>query len=421
MSKRLGDDQLGKKVSDPNTDPDTKDILGGEMARRSQTRSAAGVGMASGGILAFAKGSEEAIDDEVAAAPADGRFIDVTSKKEAKKAAPSDSRVGYYAKEAEKIIGPALKEYEKPDVYTQGLEKVYARSQKEEAAPLSDYLKQIKETRTAAGADNSFMEEEKRRLLQRKREVDLDSEEQTNLRKAQAWAMFGSTPGPILASGLKAMSAYIEQTVEDKKERKKMLNEIDKAIFDVRKADYQEKAGDADAAMAFRNEAAKRSIEVGMKMSTIRTQQKSDVLKSRTDIAEKAVTSASGESQAAIAAGAKASADRTTRAQQIYTTQLNKYEQENKKRFDDASDTLIQIQKLRNLKQEVPESLLGLETGAKAVMTERAAGHKQIAEAVTNKYPEARELIMGVQIPSASTAETPKAAPGGVRFLGFEK
>jgi len=82
---------------------------------------------------------------------------------------------------------------------------------------------------------------------------------------------------------------------------------------------------------------------------------------------------------------------------------------------------LIQIQKLRNLKQEVPESLLGLETGAKAVMTERAAGHKQIAEAVSNKYPEARELIMGVQMPSASSAETPKAAPGGVRFLGFEK
>jgi hypothetical protein len=408
MSKRLGDNQLGAKMSDPNTDPSTKDILGGEMARRSQTRSAAGVGMASGGILAFAKGSEEAIDDEVAAAPADGRFIDVTSKKEekkeAKKAAPSDSRVGYYAKEAEKIIGPALKEYEKPDVYTQGLEKVYARSQKEEAAPLSDYLKQIKETRTAAGADNSFMEEEKRRLLQRKREVDLDSEEQTNLRKAQAWAMFGSTPGPILASGLKAMSAYIEQTVEDKKERKKMLNEIDKAIFDVRKADYQEKAGDADAAMAFRNEAAKRSIEVGMKMSTIRTQQKSDVLKSRTDIAEKAVTSASGESQAAIAASGRASADKTAKAQSIYTNQLGKYEQENKERFDDAAKTLIDIKKLRDMKQEVPESLLGMETSAKAVIAERKAAHKQIAEAVANKYPEARELLMGVQMPSGSSA-----------------
>jgi hypothetical protein len=53
MSKRLGDDQIGAKMSDPNTDPSTKDILSGEMARRSQTRAAAGVGMASGGILAF--------------------------------------------------------------------------------------------------------------------------------------------------------------------------------------------------------------------------------------------------------------------------------------------------------------------------------------------------------------------------------
>jgi hypothetical protein len=421
MSKRLGDDQLGKKVSDPNTDPDTKDILGGEMARRSQTRSAAGVGMASGGILAFAKGSEEAIDDEVAAAPADGRFIDVTSKKEAKKAAPSDSRVGYYAKEAEKIIGPALKEYEKPDVYTQGLEKVYARSQKEEAAPLSDYLKQIKETRTAAGADNSFMEEEKRRLLQRKREVDLDSEEQTNLRKAQAWAMFGSTPGPILASGLKAMSAYIEQTVEDKKERKKMLNEIDKAIFDVRKADYQEKAGDADAAMAFRNEAAKRSIEVGMKMSTIRTQQKSDVLKSRTDIAEKAVTSASGESQAAIAAGARASADKTARAQQMYASMTNTYDKDNEVAIKNAQIQIDQARSQAAVGGEIPDTLKPVVASAQAVLDKQKTAHKQIAEAISNKYPEAREILMGIQMPSASSAETPKAAPGGVKFLGFEK
>ena len=370
--------------------------------------------MASGGILAFAdEGLVPKVDEE----------LPTEEKPKAKtKAAPSNSRVGYYAKEAEKIIGPALKEYEKPDVYTQGLEKVYARSQKEEAAPLSDYLKQIRETRTAAGADNSFMEEEKRRLLQRKREVDLDSEEQTNLRKAQAWAMFGSTPGPILASGLKAMSAYIEQTVEDKKERKKMLNEIDKAIFDVRKADYQEKAGDADAAMAFRNEAAKRSIEVGMKMSTIRTQQKSDILKSRTDIAEKAVTSASGESQAAIAASGRASADKTAKAQQMYASMTNTYDKDNEVAIKNAQIQLDQARSQAAISGEIPDILKPVAASAQAVLDKQKAEHKRIAEAISNKYPEAREILMGIQMPSVP-AETPKpkAAPGGVKFLGFEK
>lgn len=426
MSERLGDKQLNDKMSDPNTDPRTKDILSGEMARRSQTRKAAGVGMASGGILAFAKGSEEAIDDEVAAAPADTRFIDATTKSEEKpkaktKAAPSNSRTAYYAKEMRNELAPALAEYNKPDKYSQGLEKAYERAEKEAAAPLTDYVNQVREARTAAGADNSFLADEKARLLANRREIDENSEEQVNFRKAQAWAMFGSTPGPILVSGMKAMSAYIDQTIEDKKERKKLLNEVDKAIFDIKKADYQEKAGDADAALAHRSEAGKRVLDVGTKVATLKAQAKSDVLKAQTDIVEKAATSASAEKQAQITAAARASADKTARAQQIYTSQLNKYEQENKKRFDDAADTLIQIEKLRNLKQEVPETLLGLEAGAKAVMTERAAGHKQIAEAVSNKYPEARELIMGVQIPSASSAETPKAAPGGVKFLGFEK
>ena len=265
------------------------------------------------------------------------------------------------------------------------------------------------------------MEEEKRRLLQRKREVDLDSEEQTNLRKAQAWAMFGSTPGPILASGLKAMSAYIEQTVEDKKERKKMLNEIDKAIFDVRKADYQEKAGDADAAMAFRNEAAKRSIEVGMKMSTIRTQQKSDILKSRTDIAEKAVTSASGESQAAIAASGRASADKTARAQQMYASMTNTYDKDNEVAIKNAQIQLDQARSQAAISGEIPDILKPVAASAQAVLDKQKAEHKRIAEAISNKYPEAREILMGIQMPSVP-AETPKpkAAPGGGTTLTYD-
>jgi hypothetical protein len=405
MSKRLGDDQLGAKMSDPNTDPSTKDILGGEMARRSQTRAAAGAGMASGGILAFAK--RGLVPEE----GTEGTEEPTGEVKPKSKAAPSNSRTSYYAKEMRNELAPALAEYNKPDVYTKGLEKAYEGAQKEAAAPLTDYVNQVREARTAAGADNRFLADEKARLLANRREIDENSEEQVNFRKAQAWAMFGSTPGPILVSGMKAMSAYIDQTIEDKKERKKLLNEVDKAIFDIKKADYQEKAGDADAALAHRSEAGKRVLDIGTKVATLKAQAKGDVLKAETGIVEKAATNASAEKQESIRAGAKASADRTTRAQQIYSSQLGKYEQENKKRFDDAADTLIQIEKLRNLKQEVPESLLGLEAGAKAVMTERAAGHKQIAEAVSNKYPEARELIMGVQMPSAA-AGTDKPAGG---------
>ena len=413
MSKRLGDEQLGKKVSDPNTDPDTKDILGGEMARRSQTRKAAGVGMASGGILAFAKGSEEAIDGE--------EILTETKPKAKPKAAPSGDRVDYYAKKAEGIMAPAIAEYKKPDVYTQGLEKAYAKAEERANRPIASYMDERQEALKAAGADVNYLKTAESQQEARKQQINADAEETNKYHQAQAWAMFGSTPGPLLVSGLKALNGYIEQTVEDKKERKRLLAEVDKAIFDIKKADYQEKSGNVDAATAHRDNAAKTTIEIGEKMATLQQKGKADILSAKTHVADKAIGAASGEKQAAIQASGRASADRTARAQSIYSTQLGKYEQENKERFDDAAKTLIQIEKLRSLKQEVPEQLLGLEAGAKAVMTERATGHKQIAEAVANKYPEARELLMGVQMPSASTTETPKAAPGGVKFLGFEK
>jgi hypothetical protein len=219
MSKRLGDDQLGKKVSDPNTDPDTKDILGGEMARRSQTRKAAGVGMASGGILALA--------DE-------GLVPEEETPKTKAKTKPSGSRTAFYAKEMGDVVAPALAEYNKPDVYTQGLEKAYAKAEEKANRPLTSFMDERQEALKAAGADVNYLKTAQSQQEARKREINLDAEEQDKYHQAQAWALFGSTPGPLLVSGLKALNGYIEQTVESKKERKRLLAEVDKAIFDIK-------------------------------------------------------------------------------------------------------------------------------------------------------------------------------------------
>ncbi len=418
MSKRLGDDQLGAKMSDPNTDPSTKDILGGEMARRSQTRKAAGVGMASGGILAFAKGSEEAIGDEVAAAPADTRFIDVTAKKEAKKetkkAAPkaSDGIAGESPefRRQMKEIGPALEERKKISPYEQTLIDAIKTEDPSKKTPQS-YLEEQQEIYRAAGVDPNFFEKAKTPLTKRMAELDASAENKKRMREAQAWAVFGSTPGPMLSSAMKAYSGYLEQNITDEEDLAKAKSELNKAIFDIDKASYLEKIGDAKDARKFKYESFDRFAKLSYDVADLSGKRSGDVLKATAGASETAAKNRTDIEQERIRASARASADRTAKAQQIYTTQLNKYEQEHKKRFDDASDTLIQIEKLRNLKQEVPESLLGLEAGAKAVMTERAAGHKQIAEAVSNKYPEARELIMGVQMPSAA-AGTDKPAGG---------
>jgi len=406
MSERLGDKQLGAKMSDPNTDPRTKQILGGEVARREQTRKAAGVGMASGGILAFA--------DE-------GLVPEEETPKTKAKTKPSGSRTAFYAKEMEDVVAPALAEYNKPDAYTQGLEKSFAKAQEQSNRPLTSFMNERQEALKAAGADVNYLKTAESQQEARKREINLDVEEQDKYHQAQAWAMFGSTPGPLLVSGLKALNGYIEQTVESKKERKRLLAEVDKAIFDIKKADYQEKAGNVDAATAHRDNAAKTTIEIGEKMATLKQRGKADVLGVKAGIAEKAATAASGERQAEINAAGRANADKTTRAQQMYASMTNTYDKDNEVAIKNAQTQLDQARSQAAVGGEIPDTLKPLVASAQAVLDKQKAEHKRIAEAISNKYPEAREILMGVQMPSTSSTEAPKAAPGGVKFLGFEK
>lgn len=293
MSKRLGDDQLGAKMSDPNTDPSTKDILGGEMARRSQTRKAAGVGMASGGILAFAKGSEEAIDspfdDEVPGGIAPTKFIDATTKKEAKKeekkAAPKEP--AGQSREFKQImseIGPALAERQKVSSYEQTLKDAIA---KESAKTPQSFLEEQQEMYKAAGVDPQFFEKARTPLTKRMSELESSAENKKRMREAQAWAMFGSTPGPMLSSAMKAYSGYLEQTITDEEDLAKAKSELNKAIFEINKSEYLEKTGNAKDARKAKYDSFNTLTDLSYKVADITGKRSSDVLKATSDASEK--------------------------------------------------------------------------------------------------------------------------------------
>jgi hypothetical protein len=296
MSKRLGDDQLGKKVSDPNTDPDTKDILGGEMARRSQTRKAAGVGMASGGILAF---KDEGLVPKITTgtnpfySPEDE--VKKEEKKEAKKEekkAATKASAGIMGESDEfrrqmKEIGPALEERKKVSPYEQTLIDALKTEDPSKKTSQS-YLNERQELYKAAGADPEFFEKAKTPLTKRMSELDSGAENKKRMREAQAWAMFGSTPGPLLSSAMKAYSGYLEQTITDEEDLAKAKSELNKAIFDIDKASYLEKIGDAKDASKFKYDSFDRFTKLSYEVADLAGKRSGDVLKATAGASETA-------------------------------------------------------------------------------------------------------------------------------------
>jgi hypothetical protein len=326
MSERLGDKQLNAKMGDPKTDPRTKQILGGEVARREQTRAAAGVGMASGGILAFASGSEGAIknpfDKEEKDAPVESKFIDATSskglkneiKKEEKKVEKKPvtkepagiTRESDEFKQQMKEIGPALAERQKVSPYEQTLiDAIKAEDPSNKTA--KSYLKEQQELYEAAGADPQFFEKAKNPLTKRMAELDSSAENKKRMREAQAWAMFGSTPGPLLSSAMKAYSGYLEQTITDEEDLAKAKSELNKAMFDIDKASYLEKIGDAKDARRFKYESFDRFTKLSYEVADLSGKRSSDVLKATAGASETASKGRTELQQERIRAAARVS------------------------------------------------------------------------------------------------------------------
>jgi hypothetical protein len=314
MSERLGDKQLSAKMGDPNTDPRTKQILGGEVARREQTRKAAGMGLASGGILAFASGSKDAIDSPFAKEekdnPVEPTFINATPKKEAKKeekkAAPKEPAgiMGQSKeyKQMERDIGTALADRQKITPYEQTLINTLETEQKR--TPQS-FLDEQTEMYKAAGADPQFFEKAKTPITKRMAELGSRMEDKKRIREAQAWAMFGSTPGPMLSTALKTYSTYLEQKITDEDELAKAQAELDKAMFDIDKSEYLASIGKADAAMKAKHDSFSKITDLSYKVAGFENQRQKDILDTREKMATQAERSRTDKENARTSAAAR--------------------------------------------------------------------------------------------------------------------
>jgi hypothetical protein len=103
-------------------------------------------------------------------------------------------------------------------------------------------------------------------LASRKATIESDAQEMAKSRLIQFLVDWGKTPGSALKGAIAAGSNLIEGSVEDRKLRRKMLNELDAVDRDINKAEYLRKVGDVDKAKATQRDAGTRYFNINKEL-----------------------------------------------------------------------------------------------------------------------------------------------------------
>jgi hypothetical protein len=236
-----------------------------------------GPGMAGGGIVAFAKGSKNAViapaDDEesrraqgiLMAAPRPSGVVSDNPTEPAPPAPPIREQGIAQAQtpppapqtvadaiQSAKDLTPAMKAYQ-------------ADVAKEAAVPIEDRIAEIQAAKKAAGIEPPNQDYRAKLMAERANAED-EAKRTRYLRLAEFFGRWGSTPGPTLAAGLASVKETIPTLISDEKEVKKIRMEIDKSIAGLDEATRLEQKGDYEAATAVKNKWAERTQQTTLKL-----------------------------------------------------------------------------------------------------------------------------------------------------------
>lgn len=175
------------------------------------------------------------------------------------------------------------------------------------ARPTSELLKEIQAEREALGVgENKAREDFRAQQMAERANMKDEQERQRNLRMAEFFASWGSTPGPVLVAGMNALKQSIPNIISDEKEAKRARKEADKIIYDIDEATRLEKLGMIDKATALKEKAASHAEDYNKYLLQLQAQRESNERALETaKISAKAQT----DSSAITAASHKASSD----------------------------------------------------------------------------------------------------------------
>ena len=261
MVEKLSDKQLEGKLGG-DTDPETMGIAQAEKQRRDHIRK----GMADGGAVAFK-------DGEMVENPMKGK--EEEPKKEApavatrpKAAAPKPAPVEKSPYQAEFKRASAEPSPVAPEVAS------LRKQQAEEQATVDLGTEGLMDRKQAAykkyGIDPAAIFAQER--ADNKKFLDQaqgDARKAEYLRRAQMWAKFGSTPGPVLKAALTSINETVPDLLDDQKYATNLQRSIQKTLHEIDRAEYLEKKGNYDEAQKLLNEARGRVANLSIATSKI--------------------------------------------------------------------------------------------------------------------------------------------------------
>lgn len=305
MLEKLSDDQLGKKDQDQETDPATKQMVDAEQVRRGALRSGIKP-MAAGGAIAFKEGKEveekekekdlkdtkkgirERILEESPTTPVIKPEMGVTQEGTSfppeppvNQEAPYPDYKGSVADEARKgIATPAVKPADPYAAYEKTLSDQAAEQKTKSEQSVNEIIASRDAERKAAGFINPAIAEQQA-ITERKAKIEGETREAAQDRLTKFLIDWGRTPGPALNGFINAGGNLIEANVEDKKLRKKLLEDLEDASRVINRSEYERRLGNEKEADSLKTRAGEQYFNINK-----------ELLKHRADMSIKAMDAA---------------------------------------------------------------------------------------------------------------------------------
>jgi hypothetical protein len=305
MLRKLSDGQLEQKDKDQSTDPATGEDVDAELARRNTLRSGIKT-MAAGGAVAFKEGKEveekekekdlkdtkkgirERILEESPTTPVIKPEMGVTQEGTSfppeppvNQEAPYPDYKGSVADEARKgIATPAVKPADPYAAYEKTLSDQAAEQKTKSEQSINEIIASRDAERKAAGFINPAIAEQQA-IDERKAKIAGEAREAAQDRLTKFLIDWGKIPGPALNGFIGAAGNLIEGNVEDKKLRKKLLEDLEDASRVVNRSEYERRLGNEKEADSLKTRAGEQYFNINK-----------ELLKHRADMSIKAMDAA---------------------------------------------------------------------------------------------------------------------------------
>jgi hypothetical protein len=413
MMKKLSDAQLRSKLNPQETDPETLGIAQAEQQRRDQTR-ANMPRAASGGIVAFKDGDKVENPFKEGEEPPKKEASPVASRPKAAAPRPAADPSPYQT--AFKALAA------KPSAITPEISKLRALESAEEAeAKLTpdQLIARKQEAYSKYGIDPKQIylnnKKDKEEALEAAKG---DAERAQYLRWAQAFARFGSTPGPTLKAGLMALDSVLPDILEDQKAARAYQRELKTSIFELDKAELLREQGMVDEAFKQQQEARGRVAALSIKVGDLVAKQEDIDKKTSAELAGREITAQSQLQGDKIKAAAQAKGEERRLASEERRARESEAKQERQSKQsalqfykDQTKGDKEQLDRLRNEMSIVTDSKE--KEKRRVAIAEIEGRHRAIAaQAAATFNVDLSELMKSAEPPAAGEIKftNPEAA-----------